>query len=164
MIRELKDLPPDERGAAIDALLDLFEPFKDEAPERARAHAEAARSPELDEDELIDELAGFLHVAGYSDAFGFDMLGWIVDPESGNGRPMLLEVKSSADGSFHLSPNEWLCAEEYTGAYGVLIVRRAPTGAVPQRLDLLVDPVGLVPERLSKTADGWLMAYTAASG
>ena len=164
MIRELKDLPPDERGAAIDALLDLFEPFKDEAPERARAHAEAARSPELDEDELIDELAGFLHVAGYSDAFGFDMLGWIIDPESGIGRPMLLEVKSSADGSFHLSPNEWLCAEEYTGAYGVLIVRRAPTGAVPQRLDLLVDPVGLVPERLSKTADGWLMAYTAASG
>ncbi|MEJ7783769.1 MAG: DUF3883 domain-containing protein [Solirubrobacteraceae bacterium] len=163
MIRELKDLPPDKRGDAIDALLDLFVPFKGEAPERARAHAEAARSPELDEDELIDELAGFLHVAGYSDAFGFDMLGWIVDPESGNGRPMLLEVKSSADGSFHLSPNEWLCAEEYTGAYGVLIVRRAPTGAVPQRLDLLVDPVGLVPERLSKTADGWLMAYTAAS-
>lgn len=162
MIRDLKDLPRTERERAIDALLKLFENFKDEAPERARAHAEAARSPDLDEDELIDELAGFLHVSGYSDAFGFDMLGWIVDPESGDGRPMLLEVKSSADGSFHLSTNEWLCAEEYEDAYGVLVVRRASTGAVPQRLDLLVDPVRLVPERLSKTADGWLMAYTAS--
>src|SRR3712207_7487725 len=50
--------------------------------EKARAHAETARAADLDEEELVDELTGLLHVARYSDAFGFDMLGWLAPARS----------------------------------------------------------------------------------
>ena len=164
MIGELKDLDADSRGEAIDALLEVFEPFEGEPAEAARAHAEAARAQDLEDDELIEELAGFLHVAGHSDAFGFDMLGWIAHPGSDEHEAMLVEVKSSVDGTFHLSPNEWRCAEDFASDYCVLVVRRAATSAVPQRLDLLVDPVRLVAEeQLSKTPDGYLLGYVAKS-
>ena len=162
MIGELTDLDVDSRGQAIDALLEVFEPFEGEPAEAARARAEAARAPDLDEDELIDELAGFLHVAGHSDAFGFDMLGWIAHRGHDEHEAMLVEVKSSVDGTFHLSPNEWRCAEEFDSDYCVLVVRRTATGTVPRRLDLLVDPARLVAEaRLSRTADGYLLGYVA---
>jgi len=164
MIGELKDLDANSRGAAIDALLEVFERFEGAPAEAARAHAEAARAPDLEDDELIEELACFLHVAGHSDAFGFDMLGWIAYPGSDERRAMLVEVKSSADGTFHLSPNEWRCAEDFKSDYCVLVVRRAATSALPQRLDLLVDPVRLVAEeQLSKTPDGYLLGYVAKS-
>jgi hypothetical protein len=164
MIGELKDLDAETRGAAIDALLEVFEPFEGEPAEQARAHAEAARAQQLEDDEMIEELAGFLHVAGHSDAFGFDMLGWIARPGSDEHEAMLVEVKSSADGSFHLSPNEWRCAEDFPSDYCVLVVRRAATIVVPQRLDLLVDPVRLVAnEQLSKTPDGYLLGYVTKS-
>ena len=129
-----------------------------------RAHAEAARAPDLEEDELIDELAGFLHVADQSDAFGFDMLGWIAAADTGEVRAVLMEVKSSADGTFHLSPNEWERAEQFEDRYSVLVVRRAPSGGVPQRLDLLDDPAALVAQgRLARTPDGWIIGYTVRS-
>jgi len=164
MIGELKDLDGDPRGEAIDALLEVFEPFEGEPAEAARAHAEAARARDLEDDELIEELAGFLHVAGHSDAFGFDMLGWIAHPTPDEYEAMLVEVKSSVDGTFHLSPNEWRSAEDFASDYCVLVVRRAGTSAVPERLDLLVDPVRLVAEeQLSKTPDGYLLAYVAKS-
>ena len=162
MIWELMDLNVDARGEAIDTLLEVFEPFEGESAEAARAHAEAARARDLEDDELIEELAGFLHVAGHSDAFGFDMLGWIAHMGSDEHEAMLVEVKSSIDGTFHLSPNEWRCAEDFASDYSVLVVRRAATSEVPQRLDLLVDPVRLVAEeQLSKTPDGYLLAYVA---
>ncbi|MBA2566365.1 MAG: DUF3883 domain-containing protein [Thermoleophilaceae bacterium] len=164
MIGELKDLDADSRGQAIDALLEVFERFEGEPAEAARAHAEEARAADLEEDELIDELAGFLHVAGHSDAFGFDMLGWIAHLASDEYEAMLVEVKSSVDGTFHLSPNEWRCAEDFASDYCALVVRRAATSALPQRLDLLVDPVRLVAEeQLSKTPDGYLLGYVATS-
>lgn len=164
MIGELKSLDPGPRGEAIDALLDIFERFEGEPAEATRAHAAAARAPDLDEDELIDELAGFLHVASHSDAFGFDMLGWIADAATGKHAPMLVEVKSSADGSFHLSPNEWACAEDFASDYCVLVVRRATTSVVPERLDLLVDPAQLVDdELLSRSPDGYLLGYRVKS-
>jgi hypothetical protein len=164
MIGELKDLNADSRGEAIDALLEVFEPFQGEPAEAARAHAEAARARDLEDDELIEELAGFLHVAGHSDAFGFDMLGWSAYPGSDEHEAMLVEVKSSIDGTFHLSPNEWRCAEDFPSDYCVLVVRRAATSAVPQRLDLLVDPVRLVAEKqLSKASDGYLLGYVTKS-
>lgn len=164
MIGELKDLDADLRGQAIDALLEVFEPFEGEPAAAARAHAEAARARDLEDDELIEELAGFLHVAGHSDAFGFDMLGWIAHPGPDEYEAMLVEVKSSADGTFHLSPNEWRSAADFASNYCVLVVRRAATSAVPERLDLLVDPVRLVAEeQLSKTPDGFLLGYVAKS-
>ena len=70
MIGELKDLDAATRGEAIDELLEVFERFEGEPAEAARAHAEAARTPDIEADELIEELAGFLHVASHSDAFG----------------------------------------------------------------------------------------------
>ena len=117
---------------------------------------------DLEDDELIEELAGFLHVAAHSDAFGFDMLGWITHPGADEHEAMLVEVKSSVDGTFHLSPNEWRCAEDFASDYCVLVVRRAATSAVPQSLDLLVDPVRLVADaQLSRTPDGYLLGYVA---
>ena len=164
MIGELKDLDAPARREAIDALLEVLEPFEGEPVEAARAYAEAARARDLDDDELIEELAGFLHVAAQSDAFGFDMLGWIARPGSHEHEAMLVEVKSSVDGTFHLSRNEWRCAEDFASDYCVVVVRRAATGAVPQRLDLLTDPVRLVAEeRLSRTADGYVLGYVATS-
>lgn len=164
MIGGLKDLDAHSRGEAIDQLLEVFEPFEGEPAEAARAHAEAARAPDLEDDDLIEELAGFLHVASHSDAFGFDMLGLIAQPGSDKREAMLVEVKSSADGTFHLSPNEWRCAEDFASDYCALVVRRAATSAVPQRLDLLADPVRLVAEgQLSRTPDGYLVGYVAKS-
>ena len=160
MISELKDLDTDSRGEAINALLEVFEPFEGEPAEAARAHAEAARARDLEDDELIEELAGFIHVAGHSDAFGFDMLGWIAHPGSNEYTAMLVEVKSSADGTFHLSPNEWRSAEDFASDYCVLVVRRAGTSAVPQSLDLLVDPVRLSADGLvSRDPDGYVLRY-----
>lgn len=164
MIRELTEMPTAQRSAAIDEMLKLVEGFEGTPIEAARAHAEAARAHDLEEDELIDELAGFLHVADYSDAFGFDMLGWIKPADADKARAMLVEVKSSADGTFHLSPSEWKRAEQFEDEYSVLVVRRAASGGVPQRLDLLSDPVALVSEnRLDKTPDGWIIGYTSRS-
>ncbi len=165
MISELTEMPATQRHAAIDEMLKLLnDGFHGTPVEAARAHAEAARAPDLEVDELIDELAGFLHVSGYSDAFGFDMLGWIGDPATEEAQAALVEVKSSADGSFHLSPNEWACAETFEDQYSVLVVRRAPSGGVPQRLDLLNDPAALVSEdRLDKTPNGWIMKYSFRS-
>jgi hypothetical protein len=165
MIKELKDLDVESRRRAIDSLLGVLERFQGDSVEAVRAHAEAARAPDLDDDELIEELAGFLHVAAHSDAFGFDMLGWIADLTSGRHRPMLIEVKSSADGTFQLSPNEWRTAEASRSGYGVLAVRRAGASGNPQSLDLLVDPVGLVDSGLlSRDPDGYVLRYATGRG
>jgi hypothetical protein len=132
MIRELTDMPSAQRNAAIDEMLKLLDGFEGSPVEAVRAKAEAARALDLEEDERIDELAGFLHVAAQSDAFGFDMLGWIAVPETEEVRAMLVEVKSSADGTFHLSPNEWERAEQFEDRYSVLVVRRTPSGTKNQ--------------------------------
>jgi len=92
------------------------------------------------------------------------MLGWIAVPETEEVRAMLVEVKSSANGTFHLSPNEWERAEQFEDRYSVLVVRRTPSGGVPQRLDLLNDPAELVAhDRLARTPDGWVIRYTVRS-
>lgn len=164
MIREIVHLDAGQRAAAIDRLLEVFERFEGEAAEAVRAHAEAARDPGLEDDELIEELAGFLHVAGHSDAFGFDMLGLIIPEGSEALEPMLVEVKSSDGGSFHLSQGEWKCAEDYPADYCVLVVRRVTTSPIPKRLDLLADPVRLVEDgHLSRTSDGYLLGYVSKS-
>ncbi len=89
------------------------------------------------------------------------MLGWIA-PGGHEGRATLLEVKSSADGSFHLSPNEWRCAEEAAFDYSVLVVRRSADRSVPKSLDLLNDPVALVKRNdLARSPDGYLLRYVS---
>lgn len=158
MIEPLLKMSPQARADAIDEILALIGRLEG-AADLARAHAEAARNPALDDEALIEALTGLLHLSEYSDAFGFDMLGWIA-PDGSEGRATLLEVKSSADGSFHLSPNEWNCAEEAGSDYSVLVVRRSTEGAVPKSLDLLNDPVARADRgELARSPDGYLMSY-----
>ena len=89
---------------------------------------------------------------------------------------LALEVKSSADGSFHLSPAEWRLAEKYLQAeqgdsYAVLVVRRAAKGEgrrakgeAPAKLDLLKNPVSLYATGLlRREPDGFVIRYSEAA-
>lgn len=158
------------RSAAIDELVELLGHFEGAPVDAALGYAERARAADLDQEELADELAGLLHVAQHSDAFGFDLLGWFpAGEEDGGGRPVgavCLEVKSSSGEGFHLSSGEWTTAERFKARhqgdrYAVLVVRRAKTGGVPEAMDLLADPVQLeADEKLRLDVDGWFARYT----
>lgn len=169
MAKTLLDLDHRARIRAIQeirAMLDSYG-FEGSATQRAHKHAESAMEQNLDDEELIDRITEFLHVAAYSDGFGFDLLGWIADgttPEG--GYPMALEVKA-ASGSFYFSSGEWACAERMraTGdtraAYAVLAVRRRAGADVPVAMDLLVDPVHLCETRqIVREDDTYRMWYT----
>jgi hypothetical protein len=135
------------REQAIPAIVELLRTFSGDAVDQALSHADAVMDPDLEEEELIDELTGLLHVAKYSDAFGFDLLGWLPPVKGEHPNAMCREVKSSADGTFHFSAGEWERATQFRDAgrgdtYSVLVIRRRSGRApVPERLDLLVDPV-----------------------
>ena len=148
--------------AAVDEIVKLLGRFTGPPVDHALAHADMARAPDPDEDDLIEALAGLLHLSEYSDGFGFDMLGWLAPHGSVTPRAMLVEVKSTAGGLFHLSPSEWRCAENFHDLYSVLVVRRPSEGAVPKSLDLLNDPVRLVAaDLLAQSPDGYVLKYTA---
>jgi hypothetical protein len=161
----------DERSAAIRGVEELFEGFGDfhgfsGAPvDTALAHAELARSADFDDEELIDELTGLLHVSRHSDAFGFDLIGWLAASDGLTPSAMCLEVKSSGGEGFHLSTGEWRLAKllHDCGAgdrYAVLVVRRSRNASVPTAMDLLVDPVALVESgQLKQEIDGYQVAY-----
>lgn len=51
--------------------------------------------------ERPDTLSGLLHVSRYSDALGFDMIGWTTS-NSGERQALCWEVKSSTGEGFHL--------------------------------------------------------------
>ena len=154
-----------ERREAVQAILSLLEQFDGDSVEKVRAHAEPVCVHDLDEEELIDELTAFLHVSQYSDGFGFDLLGWL--PTSADATPsaLCLEVKSSGDGTVHLSTSEWSLASrfhnnEMEGSYAVLVIKRSTTGGPPVSLDLLVDPLFLEANGLlQKSDDGYKLMY-----
>lgn len=154
-----------ERREAVQAILSLLEQFDGDSVEAARAHAEPVCVHDLDDEELIDELTAFLHVSQYSDGFGFDLLGWL--PTSADATPsaLCLEVKSSGDGTVHLSTSEWSLASrfhnnEMEGSYAVLVIKRSATGGSPVSLDLLVDPLFLEASGLlQKSDDGYKLMY-----
>jgi hypothetical protein len=148
------------RRKRIDELAALLRNFGGTPVDVALGHAEAARAADLDDDELIDELTGFLHVSRQSDSFGFDMLGWLSPAESAAPRAMCVEVKSSGSEEFHLSSAEWKRAEEFREQYGILVVRRGKGDSSPKRMDLLVDPVALCQQLvLSRHDDGYVLRY-----
>jgi hypothetical protein len=164
IIKPLLDL--DVRRRAIPAITELLRAFEGEAVQRALAHQDAAMAADLDEEDLIDELTGLLYVARYSDAFGFDLLGWLPPVEGAEPVAMCLEAKSSSDGTFHFSAAEWDRAAGFRDDgrgenYAVLVVRRRSGPApVPERLDLLVDPVSQCKQgRLSRRDDGYIITY-----
>ena len=103
--------------------------------DKALSHAEPACDPQLDEEELIEELTGLLHVSRLSDGFGFDILGWLPLGADAPPTAVCLEVKSTRDGKFHLSRNEWERAKWFHDRgegerYVVLVVHRS-SGSEP---------------------------------
>jgi hypothetical protein len=158
-------LKPQQRRAAIDEMAALLGRFSGTPVEKAKAHAELACEPQLDEEELIDELIEFLHVSRHSDGFGFDLLGWLpLDPES-EPTALCLEVKSTSNGTFHMSRNEWERAEWFNAQgegekYAVFVVHRGSSSGPPKRLDLLPNPVHLVKSgQLTRRDDSYELAY-----
>jgi hypothetical protein len=169
MVAELSDLAPKRRADAIDAIIAFLVTHFDGSPvNTARAHGESAKDPSLDDEDLIDHLEQFLHVAQHSDAFGFDLLGWIPGDDGAGGRPMAIEVKSSSDTRFMLSAAEWRCAERLSASegepalYAVLVVRRTGTNQ-PTAMDFLEDPYQLSADnRITLDTDTYQVGYTFA--
>lgn len=167
VVSNLLALTPCERTKAVQGFLTLLASFEGASVHKVRSHAEPVLSDELEEDELVEELAQLVHVSQHSDGFGFDVLGWVPD-ECGGHRAMALEVKSSADGSFHLSPAEWRLAEKFLQAeqgesYAVLVVRRAAGSDTPAKMDLLTNPVWLHKMGLlDREPDGFVIKYREA--
>lgn len=65
-----------------------------------------AAQASADDDDRLESLVGFLHVAQESDDFGFDLLGYLSPYAGSDPRPLLLEVKNSANRQFIASmPN-----------------------------------------------------------
>lgn len=166
VIGHLLELSDDERDSAVDELCRFLRAHFEGTPvETALSHAALARSRELDEDELIEELTGLLHVSLHSDAFGFDLVGWLSTPDAVAPHPVCLEVKSSGSASFHVSSSEWALAkklhDEGVGhQYAMLVVRRGSKGKVPVSMDLLADPVRLCESgQLRTNIDGWSVNY-----
>ena len=165
VIGELLRLSDADRGKAIDAVCDLLGRFDGSPVRAALVHAELARSQELDDEELVDELTGLLHVSRHSDAFGFDLIGWFPKGPDGGPRAVCLEVKSSGSASFKLSSSEWARAEKLHAdgvgdQYAVLVVRRSRQRTTPKGMDLLADPVSLRDSGLlSLDVDGWTANY-----
>lgn len=169
MTKTLLDLDYPARCQAIEALesmLDTFG-FTGTATERVHGFARAATEADLDQETVIDRLTEFLHVSAFADGFGFDVLGWLIDPsEPEGGYPIALEVKAAA-GSFFFSSGEWACAERMRAtetsraAYAVLTVRRDPGTASPAAMDLLIDPVQLCEDgKIDRDVDTYRMRYT----
>ena len=170
--KTLLDLDDNARNQAIVSIVDMLKTygFVGTAIDRVHAHARAAREANLDQESLIDRITELLHVAAYSDGFGFDVLGWILDPtETAGGYPIALEVKASS-GSFYFSSGEWSCAErmrateDTRAAYAVLAVRRDSASGAPTAMDLLVDPVQLFEDgKIHRDVDTYRMRYKVRS-
>src|SRR5262249_20786109 len=111
VLSPLVALDPANRRVAIEELVALLARFSGAPVEKQKPHAEPACEPQLDEEELIDELTEFLHVSRHSDGFGFDLLGWLPPDSKSEPTALRLEVKSTSDGKFHLSRGEWERAE-----------------------------------------------------
>ncbi len=170
VLQPLLALTPVERADALEQIAALLRQDADGgAVDAALAHLPGASSPDADDEDLLADLAGLLHVSRHGDGFGYDMLGWLSAENDAAPRAVALEVKSSRHGGFLLSRNEWATAERFSsdgrGAdYAVLVVRRGLSGAVPTRLDLLPDPVAMEKEGLLKLeGDTYEVRYTAGS-
>ena len=125
---------------------------------------------DIDEEDLIDALTGLLHVSRYSDAFGFDLLGWLPPADGAAPHALCIEVKGSLEGKFILSSGEWSRAKQFHRegngtSYAVLVVRRGGAAGVPSHLDLLADPYALLRgRRLKANVEGYRIEYRSNRG
>lgn len=155
LIRPLQEMDSVHFAEAITAMREfLTENFEGPAVEQLCGHAEAALNADNDDEALIDHLRGFMHVSEVSDAFGFDLLGWI-DP----GQATAVEVKNSSQtsgGTFYMSAHERARAKSLGGEYAVLVVARSASGS-PIRMDVLGNPDKI--DQLNWDTDTWLVQY-----
>jgi hypothetical protein len=168
VLNPLLALDPLQRESALDRLVNLLRRhLSGRAVDQLVGHAEQAKLAGEDEEAFIEHATDCLHASQVSDAFGFDVLGWLPPSPDQDPIPLLLEVKSTTGGSFHLSTGEWNRARQLhdvgDGAhYAVLALTRAANGGPPRSMDLLCDPVALVDARqVQQAPDGFLMTYTA---
>lgn len=166
MITPLVALDPVERAQAVAQLADFLSlHWEGEAVTRALTHLDAASAADIDDEDLLHELTGLLHLSRISDSFGFDMLGWLPPAPGRAPRAIAIEVKSSSRGQFLISALEWAQAQRLrdegdSAGFAVLVVRRERRRDVPTTMDLLVNPIGLVEaDLLTKADDGYQVHY-----
>ena len=163
-------LPPAVLETALDSLAALIQRhFHGRAVDQLLGHVQRAKLAGDDGEAFVEHVTQFLHASRISDAFGFDVLAWLPPASDENPTALLLEVKGTSQGSFHLSTGEWGRARQLYQAgdgnhYAVLAVARAANGGPPARMDLLCDPVALVEQGyLTRAADGYKVSYTTGT-
>ena len=159
-LNTLLSMEADSFANAVESLRALLSevargPIVDALNRRAE---EALHAP--DDDDRLEALTDFVHVALASDDFGFDVLGFVAPYVGVEPRPMLLEVKNSADRSFHVSTAEWDLAEVRPDDYAFCIVLRSSPGQPPLGMEVIPDPKRQLAEgRLARREDGWVVNY-----
>jgi hypothetical protein len=140
----------------IDKLVALLRGVaRGEIVDRLVAEAEAAKLA-VDEDDRLEALAKFLHVAQESDDFGFDVLGYLPPLEGIDPKALLLEVKSAGTRSFPVSTAEWRRADQQGDNYAFLVYLREPKPS----LELVPNPRELLRKReISRDPDSWAVSY-----
>ena len=154
-------LPRANQDRIIDELVELLKSLAGgEIVDRMVADARSAQTA-ADDDDRLESLAGFLHVAQASDDFGFDLLGYLSPFVGSEPRPLLLEVKNSANRQFIASTAEWRRAEEQGASYAFFVVVRDPGSETPAALELVPDPSELFRlGQIARDEDSWSIAYT----
>lgn len=152
--------PRATRNRYINELVELLQSVaKNEIVDRLVAEARAAQVA-TDEDDELESLARFLHVAQESDDFGFDVLGYLVPYVGASPRPLLLEVKNAGGHRFIVSTAEWGRAEQQGSRYAFLVVIRDPKGDGAASIELIPDPSALlIRQQIRREADSWAVDY-----
>lgn len=164
VLNALLDRPRSQQDEIIDDLAVLLaDVAQGPIVDRLVADARNAQSA-IDDDDRLESLVNFLHVAQASDDFGFDLLGFLAPYVGELSRPLLLEVKSSADRQFIVSVPEWRRAEEQGDRYAFLVVVRGTRNDAAVTLELVPDPSELLRhEQIARDEESWLVAYTPAT-
>lgn len=144
VMRAMLDLPREQRRVAADAIAAAIgERFTDAGVGRIRRLAEEV-SKAADEDAEVEALARLVHVSEISDAFGFDIAGYLPD-EQGGHRVLLIEVKATGDRGFVVSRHEWedvATRDGIRGSYAFMTVARTKANQ-PRSIELVVNPADL---------------------
>ena len=160
-------LDPPKRAQAVKAMAAVLSArFRGDPVNQVLAYAEAFTDA-VEEDEAIEALVRFVHLSAVSDAFVFDLLGFLggaADDGNPESHVQFLEVKSASGRSFEVSKNEWETAmlPEVSDRYAFLVVLRDDKGQ-PIALELLSNPPSLLAEKkLAKEPNGWTVVYRNA--
>ena len=152
--------PREEQNDIIEALVDLLDGIATgEIVDRLIADARAAQASD-DEDDRLESLVRFLHVAQASDDFGFDVLGYLSPFVGVDPCPLLLEVKNAASRSFIASVPEWRRAEEQGDRYAFFVVLRESGSDLAAALELIPNPAELFRTgQIQRDEESWQIAY-----